>query len=110
MKCVHRKNTAGFSLVELMIAMTIMLLALAIVSALISWSFSVKARESQTADALATAQAAISVISREVSNSGFGLYYDVTDADNDGSDSAYNGIVIADSDDHSIRVLANLDN
>jgi hypothetical protein len=39
-----------------------MLLALGIVSALISWSFSVKARESRTADALATAQAAISVI------------------------------------------------
>ncbi|MBA3354105.1 MAG: type II secretion system protein [Blastocatellia bacterium] len=100
---VKRKNNAGFSLVELMISMVIMLLALAIVSALISWSFSVKARETQTSDALATAQAAISVISREVSNGGFGLYSDSTDLAN-------NGIVIADSNAQQIRVRANLEN
>ncbi len=100
---VKRKNIAGFSLIELMISMVIMLLALAIVSALISWSFSVKARESQTSDALATAQAAIGVISREVSNAGFGLYSESTDLAN-------NGIVIADSNEQQIRVRANLEN
>ncbi len=99
----NRKNNAGFSLVELMISMVIMLMALSIVSALISWSFSVKARETQTSDALATAQAAISVVSREVSNAGFGLYSDSTDLAN-------NGIVIADSSGQQIRVRANLEN
>lgn len=97
------KNNAGFSIIELLIATVVMLLALGIVSSLLSWAFSVKARESRTADALATAQAAISVISREISNSGFGLY-------NDSSDVANNGIVIADSNAHKIRVRANLEN
>ena len=83
--------------------MTIMLLALAIVSAIMSQAFSVRARESRTADALTTAQAAISVISREVSNSGFGLY-------NDTSDEANNGIVLADSGANQIRVRSNLEN
>jgi type II secretory pathway pseudopilin PulG len=103
MKRETRKQSAGFSIVELMIATVIMLLALGIVSALISWSFSVKARESRTADALATAQAAISVISREVSNSGFGLY-------NESNDEANNGIVLSDSGQHQIRVRSNLEN
>ncbi len=97
------KSNSGFSLVELMIAMTIMLIALAIVSSLMSQGFSVRARESRTADALATAQAAIGVISREVSNSGFGLY-------NDSNDEANNGIVVADSGANQIRVRANLSN
>ncbi len=97
------KNNAGYSIIELMIAMVVMLLALGIVSSLLSWAFSVRARESRTADALATAQAAISVISREISNSGFGLY-------NESNDIANNGIVLADSNDHKIRVRANLEN
>ena len=103
MKPEIKKDEAGFSILELIITMVVMLMALAIVSALLAWSFSVKARESRTADALATAQGAISVISREVSNAGFGLY-------NETDDEANNGIVIADSDDHSIRVRANLEN
>lgn len=103
MKPNAKRNSAGFSIIELMITMVVMLLALGIVSSLIAWLFSVKARESRTADALSTAQAAISVISREVSNSGFGLY-------NQESDEANNGIVLEDSDDNMIRVRANLEN
>lgn len=103
MKRKAKKNIAGFSIIELMIAMTVMLLSLGIVSSLISWTFSVKARESRTADALSTAQAAISVISREISNSGFGLY-------NEENDEANNGIVLSDSDDHTIRVRSNFEN
>jgi type II secretory pathway pseudopilin PulG len=103
MKLDKRTNAAGFSIIELIIAMTVMLLALGIVSSLISWSFSVKARESRTADALATAQAALSVISREISNAGFGLYDDVTDV-------AHNGIVLDDSNNQQIRVRSNLEN
>jgi prepilin-type N-terminal cleavage/methylation domain-containing protein len=94
---------AGFSLVELMIAMTVMLLALGIVSMVLSRAMAVKARESRTADALATAQAAISVLSREISNSGFGLFVDGV------TKKPSNGIVIAESDDHRIRVLSNID-
>ena len=103
MKAEMKKNEAGFSILELIVTMVVLLMALAIVSALLSWTFSVKARESQTADALATAQAAISVISREVSNAGFGLY-------NDSTDEANNGLVIADSNANRVRVRANLEN
>ena len=108
MRSEKKQNSAGFSIIELMIAMLVMLLALTIVSSLISWTFSVKARESRTSDALATAQAAISVISREISNSGFGLYNSDDALVDPGL--ANNGIVLEDSDDHMIRVRANLEN
>lgn len=100
----NKKRNAGFSLIELVITMTIMLIALGIVSSIMSRAFSVRARESRTADALASAQAALSVLSREISNSGFGLYNDST------SKVANNGIVIADSNANRIRVRANRDN
>ena len=100
----HSKSEAGFSLIELMIAMVVMLLALGIVSMLLSNAMAVRARESRTADALTTAQAALGVMSREIANSGFGLY------DNSLSRTANNGIVLPDSGADKIRVLANHEN
>ena len=91
-------------MIELMIAMVVMLLALGIVSMLLARSMSVKTRESRTADALTTAQGALSVMSREIANSGFGMY------DNELSRTADNGIVIADSDATQIRIRANHEN
>lgn len=106
MKAIKSKSNSGFSLLELIIAMTLMLVLLGIVSTLMAKSFSVRARESRQVDALATAQGALSVISREVSNSGFGLY------NYSGSviQGANNGIVLADSNAHRIRVRSNLEN
>ena len=104
MKRLNSKNSAGFSIIELMVAMVVMLLALGIVSMLLSRAMSVKARESRTADALTTAQAAIGVMSREIANSGFGMY------DNSLSQTADNGIVSADSTTNQIRVRANHEN
>ena len=104
MKSLKTKRNAGFSLIELMIAMLVMLMALGIVSIVMSRAFSTRARESRTTDALTTAQGALSVLSREISNSGFGIYADpVTKVAN-------NGIVIVDSNASRIRVRANLDN
>jgi len=96
----------GFSLIELLIAMTVMLIALGIVSTVMARAMAVRARESRTADALATAQAAINVMSREISNSGFGIYL------NSGSKVASNGIVLGSTESNSqrIRVRANLFN
>jgi len=98
------KKQAGFSLLELMVAMVVMLMLLAIVSTLLARSLSIRSRESRTTDALATSQAAINVISREISNSGFGLYDDMTRR------TANNGIVLADSDAHRIHFRANIYN
>jgi prepilin-type N-terminal cleavage/methylation domain-containing protein len=85
---------AGFSLPELMIAMAIALVLMALTSGLLVTSFNVRARENQRSDALADAQRALNIMTREIANSGFGL-----------SD---NGIVAADSGLGSIRVRANL--
>jgi prepilin-type N-terminal cleavage/methylation domain-containing protein len=85
---------AGFSLPELLIAMTIALVLMALTSGLLVTSFNVRARENQRSDALADAQRALNIMTREIANTGFGL-----------SD---NGIVAADSGRDSIRVRANL--
>ena len=99
-----KKNNSGFSLMELMLAMTIMLVLMGLVSMLLSKAFSVRARESQRTDALTSAQAALNVLSREIANSGFGIYAGTN------SQRASNGIVTADSDAHRIHIRSNVDN
>jgi prepilin-type N-terminal cleavage/methylation domain-containing protein len=98
------KQNAGFSLVELLIAMTVMLVLLGVVSTLFSRAISIRARESRRTDALTSAQAALNVMSREIANSGFGLY---ANAD---SKLPLSGIVIADSNVNKIHFRANLEN
>jgi prepilin-type N-terminal cleavage/methylation domain-containing protein len=88
------KGEVGFSLPELMIAMSIVLVVMSLTSGLLTRSFNVRSRENQRSDALADAQRALNIMSREIANSGFGL-----------SD---NGIVAVDSGIDSIRVRANL--
>lgn len=96
------KKEAGFSLIELTIAMTIMLLLLGIVSSLLSRSTSVRARESQRTDALTSAHAALNVISREIANSGFGIMA--------AGGAASNGIISADSNAQRIHFRSNVVN
>ena len=89
-------TSSGFSLLELLIAMTITLAVMAAASTLLATSLRTRTRENQRSNALAAAQRALNIMSREIGNSGYGL----TD----------NGIVVADSDDDSIRIRANLNN
>ncbi|QQS42539.1 MAG: type II secretion system protein [Acidobacteriota bacterium] len=95
MKKTDRKQ-AGFSLLELMISMTITLVLLALVTTLFSGSISIRERESAKTDALTAAQAALNVMSREIANAGYGL----TD----------NGIVGADSNSSQIHFRSNWNN
>jgi prepilin-type N-terminal cleavage/methylation domain-containing protein len=104
MKNPKQRKHAGFSLLELMIAMTIMLVLLGLVSTLFSGSLGIRSRESRKTDALTASQAALNVMSREIANSGFGL------KDNSGTITANNGLIVADSNDHRIHVRANLTN
>jgi type II secretory pathway pseudopilin PulG len=90
----YKSNEAGFSLAELMIAMTVTLVMAGLASVLMASSFSIRSRENQKSEALADAQRGLNLMTREIGNSGFGL----TD----------NGIIGADSDLSSIRVRANL--
>jgi prepilin-type N-terminal cleavage/methylation domain-containing protein len=90
------RTEKGFSLVELIIAMTVMLVLLGLVSTILSGAISTRTRESRKTDALSSSQAALNVISREVANSGYGL--------------SFNGLIAADSGSQKIRVRANLTN
>jgi prepilin-type N-terminal cleavage/methylation domain-containing protein len=93
---ISQVNDAGFSLLELLIAMTITLAVMVAASTLLASSLRTRARENLRSDALAAAQRSLSVLSREIGNAGYGL----TD----------NGIIAADSSATSIRVRANLNN
>jgi prepilin-type N-terminal cleavage/methylation domain-containing protein len=91
----QESNTnAGFSMAELLIAMTIMLLALTIVMSLFSRSLATRSRESSRTDALTAAQAALNVMSREIANSGYGL--------------TGNGIIAADSNAQNLHFYSNV--
>ncbi len=92
----NAETEAGFSILELLIAMTITLAMMAAASTLLATSLHTRTRENLRSDALASAQRALNIMSREIGNAGYGL----TD----------NGIVLADSTADSIRIRANLNN
>ena len=89
-----RHGDAGFTIAELLIAMTVTLVMIGLTAALLAGSFSIRTRENQRTEALADTQRGLNLMTREIANSGFAL--------ND------NGIVDADSGASSIRVRANL--
>lgn len=88
------RGELGFSLIELMIAMTLTLIIAGASATLLSQSFRMRSREDIRSDAIADAQRALNIVSREIANSGFGL--------------VDNGIVPGDTNNESIRVRANL--
>jgi type II secretory pathway pseudopilin PulG len=88
----HRE--AGFTIAELMVAMTVTLVMIGLTSALLAGSFSIRTRENQRTEALADTQRGLNLMTREIANAGYAL----TD----------NGIVPDDSGANSIRVRANL--
>lgn len=90
------RSAAGFSIIELLLAMTIMIVVLGLAASLFSKSFSTRKRESSRTDALTSAQAALNVISREIANSGYGL--------------TTNGIVLSDSNNLKLHFLSNIGN
>ncbi|HEX8250894.1 MAG TPA: prepilin-type N-terminal cleavage/methylation domain-containing protein [Pyrinomonadaceae bacterium] len=96
MKKAQKQNQNGFSLMELIIAMTITLMLMAIAATLFSSALSTRSRESRRTDALTSAQAAINVLSREIANAGYGL--------------TYNGIVTADSGSQRLHIRSNFVN
>ena len=87
-------SQSGFSLIELVIAMSVTIVIATIASTLVAQSFRMRAREGARSDAIADAQRALNIVSREIANSGFGL--------------VDNGIVPGDTGPGSIRFRANL--
>ena len=96
---VSMNAALGFSLVELLIAMTLTIVVTGIACTLLAQALSVRTRANESVDVLADAQRALNIMSREIANAGFNL--------------SGNGIVDADSvtdanGNSTIRIRSNL--
>jgi hypothetical protein len=80
---------------EFVIGMAITLVVVTIASTLLASSFAIRGRENQRSAAIADAQRALNIMSREIANAGYGL--------------STNGIVAGDSGLTQIRVRSDLD-
>jgi type II secretory pathway pseudopilin PulG len=89
-------DSSGFSVFELVVSMTILLVIMGLVFTLFGQQMNSRRRESGRTDALTSAQAALNVISRETANSGYGL--------------STNGLVLADCDSQHLHFRTNVIN
>ncbi len=96
-----KRREAGFSLIELMIALVITLLIMGMASALLAGAFKTRSREDRKSDGIADVQRALNSMTREISNSGFRLPSGLTGV-------SANGLVTGDSDTQSVRIISNL--
>ena len=92
---LSNRKTAGFSLLELLIAMAITMTLMTAAATLLASALRMRSRENQKSDALADTQRALNIMSREIANAGFNL--------------TNNGIVPTESGLTRIRIRANLD-
>ena len=95
-KPANKNGEAGFSLIELLIAMTITIVITGIASTLLATSFNIRTRENARTDSIADVQRALNIMSREISIGGYGF------------DPASNGLVSGDCDNFTLRVRSNL--
>lgn len=72
-RLITKKSEDGFSLIELIIAMTITLAVLSIATTLIARSLNIRTRSNENVDALADAERALNIMSREIAQAGFNL-------------------------------------
>ena len=101
MEIRHSTNEAGFSLLELIIGMTITISILGLASGLLAGSFNVRSREDRKSDAIADVQRALNIMTREISNAGFKVPDGLPTV-------ATNGIVAGDSNSQELRIISNL--
>jgi type II secretory pathway pseudopilin PulG len=90
----HKNGTEGFSLLELIICMSITLVIMGMATSLVASAFRLRSRENQKSDALADVQRGLNIMSREIANGGFNLNT--------------NGLVPGESGPTTIRVRSNL--
>ncbi|HEY0006677.1 MAG TPA: prepilin-type N-terminal cleavage/methylation domain-containing protein [Pyrinomonadaceae bacterium] len=93
------RNEAGFSLLELTVAMAITLAIMTVATTLIAASFGIRSREDTKSDAVADTVQALNIMSREIAAAGSSLPSNLGLPDN--------GIVAADSGSDVIRVVSN---
>ena len=94
-------NEAGFSLIELIIAMAITMVIMTLSCGLIAAGFNMRSREDRKSDGIADVQRALNIMTREISNAGLKLPSGLPAI-------ASNGIVTNDSDTDELRIVSNL--
>lgn len=68
-----RSRAAGFSLIELMLAMAVTLVIMVVAGRLLAMSLNVRTRENQRTEAIADVQRSLQAMTRDISNAGLGL-------------------------------------
>lgn len=101
MQTKRSHNEAGFSLIELIIAMAITMVIMTLSCGLIAAGFNMRSREDRKSDAIADVQRALNIMTREISNAGLKLPSGLPAI-------ASNGIVTNDSDTDELRIVSNL--
>lgn len=100
---------AGFSLMELMVAMCVMMVITGAATSLLVGAFNVRSREDQRTEAIADARRALNIISRELGNSGYQLPVGLSYNSTAGSGAVpANGLIPGDCDATSISFVTNL--
>jgi Tfp pilus assembly protein PilW len=94
-------NQAGFSMVELIIGMTITLTVMGLASSILAGAFKIRSREDRKSDGIADVQRALNIMTREISNSGVKIPSGLSAV-------STNGVVGGDSTNDSIRIVSNL--
>lgn len=107
----HRTNKeSGFSIIELLVAMSVMILITGAATALLTSAFSVRAREDQRSEGTSDARRALNIISREVANAGYQLPRNLTYNSPGGTKSVPpNGLIPEDCNAQAITFVTNLD-
>ena len=95
------KNQAGFSMVELILAMTITITVMGLASSILAGAFKIRSREDRKSDGIADVQRALNIMTREISNSGLKIPTGLGKV-------STNGVVAGDSNNDSIRIVSNL--
>lgn len=105
----HGKHQAGFSIMELLVAMSVMIFITGAATTLLVSAFSVRSREDQRSEGISDARRALNVISREVANAGYMLPRGLTYASPGGTKAVpVNGLLPEDCDATGITFVANL--
>ena len=95
------KNETGFSLIELLIAMSITIVITTLAGSLLASSLKLRSREDRKSDAIADVQRALNIMTREISNAGYALPSSLPTVSS-------NGLVAGDTNSQSIRIVSNL--
>lgn len=96
-----QKTEAGFSLLELLVAMALTIVITALAGNLLASSFKFRSREDRRSDAIADVQRALNIMTREIANAGFALPGGLPNVSD-------NGLVAGDTNAQSIRIVSNL--